>query len=65
MHDGQLKFIAKITKIDDLQNFKGHIEYDCENGLYSSNGLHFPIIGENADFIINNLTKFDNGLIII
>jgi len=65
LHDGQLKFIAKITKIDDLQNFKGHIEYDCENGLYSSNGLHFPIIGENADFIINNLTKFDNGLIII
>lgn len=65
LHDGQLKFIAKIAKIDDLQNFKGHIEYDCENGLYSSNGLHFPIIGENADFIINNLTKFDNGLIII
>ncbi|EAZ94475.1 hypothetical protein FBBAL38_12295 [Flavobacteria bacterium BAL38] len=65
LHDGQLKFIAKIAKIDDLQNFKGHIEYDCENGLYSSNCLHFPIIGENADFIINNLTKFDNGLIII
>lgn len=65
VQNGQLKFVATITKIDDLQNFKGHLEYDCKEGLFSSNGIHFPILEEKADFFINNLTEFNNGVKII
>ncbi len=63
--DGHLKFIAIIAKIDDLDNYYGHIEYDCEEGLFLSNGLHNPILNEKADFFINNLTEFNNGVKII
>ena len=62
---GQLKFVATIAKIDDLQNFKGHLEYDCEEGLFSSKEIHFPVLEEKADFFINNLTEFNNGVKII
>ena len=65
VQDGQLKFVARIDKIDDLQDFKGHLEYDCKNGVYSSNGFSYPVVGENADFFINNLTEFNNGIKII
>ena len=65
VQDGQLKFIATIVKIDDLQDFKGHIEYDCKNGLFESRGKYFPKIEEKADFFINNLTEFNNGVKII
>ena len=66
IENGQLKFVATIAKIEDLQNFKGHLEYDCEEGLFSSsNGIHFPVLEEKADFFINNLTEFNNGVKII
>jgi len=65
LYEGHIRFVAKIVKINDLNNFKGHVEYDCENGLYFSNGLHFPNIGDHANFTINNLIEINNGLIII
>ena len=51
----------KLDEVD-LQNFKGHLEYDCKEGLFLSNGIHFPILEEKADFFINNLTEFNNGV---
>lgn len=63
--EGKLKFVAEIVKIDDLQNFNGHLEYDCAGGLFSMNGENFPRIGDKANFFINNLTKFSNGVKII
>ena len=65
VQNGQLKFVATIAKIDDLQNFKGHLEYDCEEGLFESKGEYFPKIEDKADFFINNLTEFNNGVKII
>jgi len=63
IENGQLKFIAKIVNVNDLQkNSKGHIEYDCEEGLFYCKGIHFPIINEKASFVINNLTEFNNGV---
>lgn len=63
IENGQLKFIAKIVNVNDLQkNSKGHIEYDCEVGLFYCKGSHFPIINEKASFVINNLTEFNNGV---
>ncbi len=63
--EGHLKFIATIVNIDELDNYKGHFEYDCEEGLFQSKGLHNPILNEKADFFINNLTEFYNGVKII
>ena len=65
VHDGQLKFIATIVKVDGLQGFKGHLEYDCANGLFSSNGINYPVLGDKTDFFIDNLTEFNNGVKII
>ena len=62
---GQLKLIATIVKIDDLEGFKGHYEYDCKNGFYTSNEERYPILNSKADFFINNLIKFKNGVNII
>ena len=63
--EGHLKFIATIVNIDELDNYKGHIEYDCEEGLFQSKGFHNPILNEKANFFINNLTEFNNGVKII
>lgn len=65
VQNGQLKFVASIVKIDDLQDFKGHLEYDCANGLFESKGRYFPKLEDKADFFINNLTEFNNGVKII
>jgi hypothetical protein len=65
VQDGQLIYIATIVKLDDLQDFKGHVEYDCAYGLFSSQGFNHPVLGEVANFYIDNLTEFNNGLKII
>jgi hypothetical protein len=65
VQDGQLKFVATIVKINDLQDFKGHLEYDCANGLFTSKGMNYPVLGEKTDFFIDNLTEFNNGVKII
>lgn len=55
-------FEAQITKVDSDELFLGHKEYDCREMLFSS-GLHnFPIVGEKANFFLNNSLKFNNGL---
>ena len=61
----KVEFRAIISKISDLENYFGHVEYDCESMLFSSNGKPYPIIGEEATFDLNNSIKFNNGLKII
>ena len=63
--DDKISFIAVISKISDLDNFSGHVEYDCELLLFSSQGKNLPAIGEKATFHLNNLTYFNNGVKII
>lgn len=58
----KIEFIAIISKISDLENYFGHIEYDCESQLFSSEGKNYPEIGEKATFNINNSIKFANGI---
>jgi hypothetical protein len=62
---GKVVFRAIISKIADLENYFGHVEYDCESLLFSSKGKHFPEIGEEATFDLNNFIKFNNGIKII
>jgi hypothetical protein len=61
----KVKFRAVISKISDLEHYFGHVEYDCESFLFSSNGKPYPILGEEATFDLNNSIKFNNGLKII
>ena len=63
--DDKISFIAVISKISDLDNFSGHVEYDCKAMLFSSYGKNFPEIGAKATFYLNNLTYFNNGVKII
>jgi hypothetical protein len=63
--NNEVKFICKISKIDEVDTFFGHIEYDCEAKLFSSNGINYPKIGNIANFYLENLTKFNNGMKII
>lgn len=54
-------FEAIISKISDLDNFSGHVEYDCNSMLFLSEGRNFPEIGAKATFNLENLTFFNNG----
>ena len=65
LRQNKVHFVAKISKIGDLHDFKGHVEYDCAYGLFSSQGWNHPILGAVANFYIDNLTEFNNGLKII
>ena len=58
-------FEAIISKISDLDNFSGHVEYDCKAMLFTSEGRNFPEIGAKATFNLENLTFFNNGKKII
>lgn len=57
----EIHFEAVISKISDLEDFSGHVEYDCKLMLFSSQGKNFPEIGAKVSFNLNNLTYFNNG----
>lgn len=57
----EICFEAIISKISDLDNFSGHVEYDCKAMLFTSEGRNFPEIGAKATFNLENLTFFNNG----
>lgn len=60
--DKGIEFVAIIDKVCDLEGYFGHREYDCEEGVFSSNISLLPKNGEKADFFINNLACFYNGV---
>lgn len=55
-------FEAKIAKIGDLQENKGHYEFLGKEELFSNGNTNFPEIGQKADFNLNNMLKFCNGI---
>ena len=61
----EIQFVAKISKVENLEGFFGHLEYDCKSMLFSSQGLNFPEIGKKADFYLNNSIEYRNGIVII
>jgi hypothetical protein len=58
----KVEFKAIISKISDLENYFGHVEFDCEFMLFSSGDKYYPEIGEVATFYLNKTIKFNNGL---
>ena len=65
LENNEIYFKAKISKVSDLEEYSGHTEYDCESMLFSENGINIPEIGKEANFYLNNLTEFNNGVKII
>jgi hypothetical protein len=63
--ENKIDFIAEIIQIDNLEHTFGHIEYDCKGMLFSSSYGDLPKIQEKADFYLNNLLKYSNGLLIL
>lgn len=58
----KIHFNAKIIQVDDLEAIYGHFEFDANGMEFSSDYGKFPIKTQKADFYLNNLLKFDNGL---
>ena len=62
LENNQIKFEAKIVQVEDLDAVKGHLEYDAQQMVFSSESGNFPKINHKAEFYLNKLLKFDNGL---
>jgi hypothetical protein len=61
--DNQLFFNAYFSKIDELENYHGHYEYDANGAKYSDNTGFLPVLNQKADFYLDNNIKFVNGMI--
>jgi hypothetical protein len=63
LHQDKVHFIAKISKIGDLQGYKGHFEFDAANRKFDSAYGKMPILDKIADFTLGNDVKIVNGLV--
>ena len=64
MIENQVCFNAYIAKIDELDDYFGHVEYDVKGALYKDNRNNIPELDQKADFYLENNSKFVNGLMI-
>lgn len=55
-------FEGIIVAVGDLDNKRGHVEYDCQGELFTDGLSHFPIIGQKANFRIGSINEYVNGL---
>ena len=62
LEGGEIKFIAKIEAVELSSEFKGHVEYDAENKKFNSEFGDYPLISKKADFSLNKMLNFYNGL---
>ncbi|AWM15064.1 peptidase M14 [Flavobacterium sediminis] len=62
LENGKVIFEARIAKVGNLEENVGHCEFDGANKLFSAENINFPKIGRKADFYLDNLLKFCNGL---
>lgn len=60
--DGKVIFVAYIAQIDNLDGYCAHYEYDAENKLYSDDEDNNPKINQIANFSLDNVKHFVNGL---
>lgn len=62
LENNQIVFDAKIVQVEDLDTVKGHFEFDAQQMVFSSESGSFPKINHKANFYLNKLLKFNNGL---
>ncbi|MDD2986603.1 M14 metallopeptidase family protein [Flavobacterium sp.] len=58
-----LVFTAYIETIGELSDYFGHQEYDLKEQLIEGEAADFLKIGKKADFVVENIGKFVNGLL--
>nr|WP_315154097.1 M14 family metallopeptidase [uncultured Flavobacterium sp.] len=61
--DGKVNFKAYIVAIDNLESYFGHYEYDAQGALYSDNLDNLPKINQIANFSLDDVVVFVNGMI--
>ena len=62
--ENNLYFNAYIVKIDNLEHYFGHTEYNANGELYQDEEGNFPSLNQLANFEIGKTTKFRNGSIV-
>lgn len=62
LDDGKVKFVAKIEAVELSSEYKGHVEYDAEKKKFNSEFGFYPLISKKADFSLNKMLNFYNGL---
>ena len=50
-----IEFVAKIVKIDSLDNSESHLTIDAQSKLFTNNSNNFPMINDLANFKLNNI----------
>jgi len=60
--DDLIQFEGTLVAVGDLDNKKGHVEYDGQGELFTIGTNHFPIIGQKANFRIGKNNVYVNGL---
>jgi hypothetical protein len=58
-----INFVAEIIQVENLNDTIGHLEYDCKGMIFDSEYGNLPIIHKKADFKLNNMLKYSNGLL--
>lgn len=61
--DGKINFNAYVAKIDELEGFFGHEEFDAQGAVYDDGVNNFPKLDQKANFCLGKDHKFVNGLI--
>lgn len=61
--DGKVNFKAYIVAMDNLESYFGHYEYDAQGALYSDNLDNLPKINQIANFSLDDVVVFVNGMI--
>lgn len=61
--DGKVNFKGYIVAMDNLESYFGHYEYDAQGALYSDNLDNLPKINQIANFSLDDVVVFVNGMI--
>lgn len=62
LNDSKIEFTAEISEVNGLEDFFGHTVIDGKGLDFDSEFGKKPIIGKKADFSLNKMLKFRNGL---
>ena len=64
LKDGKISFNSYVAKIDNLEDYYGHCELDCEDLEYIDSNHNYPDLNEKANFKIGNKYEVVNGNVI-
>lgn len=62
LKDGEITFEAFITKVDDVEDYYGHVLIDVKGEMFHNSEGYYPKNGAKADFYLGEI-KIVNGII--